>query len=235
MNPITNREIEFLNESNKIENIHEINYHNNGFQSSTTGHFGAYVVSRQLAVEHKSLSVKILKHWQKMIGEEQKKHTTTEIGDEEIGHIRSPFLQKEVRIGNHIPPKSEHVPSLLQFLIEDVNQDLTNHFDLYRYDDEAFAQFAGKYFLLFERIHPFADGNGRMGRLVANYLATYCDRPILVFPSEYCMRNRYIEAHESEDKMGQYFLKRMKESHECHKQKSSEELTNVQEKKRKIS
>lgn len=41
---------------------------------------------------------------------------------------------------------------------------------------------------------------------IANYIASFCKRNILIFPSEYSLRNRYIKAHESEEAMSEYMF-----------------------------
>jgi len=238
------RAIQFLNESNRIEGIQEIDYRHPYYQNPTKGHFGAYVLSQEAAAQHQPLSVKMLRTWQGLLGREQQERTGDHIDDTEIGHIRGPPLQKNVRIGNHIPPSYERVPTLFQFLIEDLNEDLAANHAKYRDNDEAFANFACSYFLRFERLHPFGDGNGRMGRLIANYISSYCGRPNLVFPSEYSMRNRYIEAHDSEGDMTNYFLKRMQEAQpparqeaesSVHATSEDQEKQEATEKKRKIA
>lgn len=205
------RVISFLNESNKIEGIHDIDYNRANFQDAQKGHFGAYVVSQEAAAAKAPLNIKMIRQWQAMIGLEQKEFTGDAIGDEEIGVIRGPNLQKNVRIGKHIPPEWRFVPLHMQNWLEDVNEDLGNNWETYNKDDDAYAAFIGKYFLRFERIHPFGDGNGRTGRIIANYLATRCERPLLVFPSEYSLKNRYYEAHDSEDAMAKYISARMQE------------------------
>jgi Fic family protein len=205
------RTIQFLNESNRIEGINEIDYCNSSYQDPSKGHFGAFNASQQAGAERTALTHKMLRSWQALLGREQKEQTGTHTSEEEIGHIRGPNLQKNVRVGRHVPPEWKFVPLHLQNYLEDLNEDLAANHANYRANEKAFVQFAAAYFLRFERIHPFGDGNGRMGRLIANYLATYCDRQTIIFPSEYSMRNRYIEAHESNEAMTAYFQKRMLE------------------------
>ena len=50
----------------------------------------------------------------------------------------------------------------------------------------------------FENIHPFADGNGRTGRLAMNYFLVLCDHPPIVIHEE--DRKGYYEALEAWDR-----------------------------------
>jgi Fic family protein len=131
------------------------------------------------------------------------------IEEEEIGHIRSSSLPKNVRIGSHIPPHYSHVPIRLDFLVEKINEGLQNQKKLQ--DDAEYCKFLGESFQEFESIHPFADGNGRTGRLLANYIATYCGRPIIVFNAEMRERNRYYDAHESGQHMARFMARKVQE------------------------
>ena len=63
-----------------------------------------------------------------------------------------------VRIGTHIAPAPEHVEQLLDNLIVDYE---SSH-------DEYFLDRIARFHLEFERIHPFIDGNGRIGRLLVS-------------------------------------------------------------------
>ncbi|MCG9911737.1 MAG: Fic family protein [Flavobacteriales bacterium] len=63
-----------------------------------------------------------------------------------------------VRVGNHLGANPQFVPSLMQELVGSYNQHKINYFL------DAIAQFHAE----FETIHPFVDGNGRMGRVLIN-------------------------------------------------------------------
>ena len=64
-----------------------------------------------------------------------------------------------VRVGTHIAPASEH----LERLVEDAIEQYANNYDSYFLDKIA------KFHLDFETIHPFNDGNGRIGRVIINW------------------------------------------------------------------
>jgi Fic family protein len=91
------------------------------------------------------------------------------INDDYAGRIRN--VGEYVRVGRHIAPPPEHVKPLLEELIIDYNSNSSDYFLI------KIAEFH----LRFETIHPFCDGNGRMGRLLINLqLAALGYPPVII-------------------------------------------------------
>lgn len=75
--------------------------------------------------------------------------------------IAGRFRQKNeyVRVGFHIAPAPEHVERMMEDLLAGYTSDMENYF----------SDKIAKFHLDFETVHPFIDGNGRMGRVIINY------------------------------------------------------------------
>ena len=80
----------------------------------------------------------------------------TDIDDKIAGRFRSG--KEWVRVGNHLGANPQFVPTLMQELVDNYNQNKIIYFL------DAVAHFHAE----FETIHPFVDGNGRMGRVLIN-------------------------------------------------------------------
>lgn len=80
----------------------------------------------------------------------------THIDDSVAGRFRSG--KEWVRVGNHLGANPQFVPTLMQDLVDDY------HKKTERYFLDTIAHFHAE----FETIHPFVDGNGRMGRVLIN-------------------------------------------------------------------
>ena len=64
-----------------------------------------------------------------------------------------------VRVGTHIAPAPEHVSRMMEAIMLE-----------YMANNEAyFIEKIARFHLDFETIHPFCDGNGRIGRVIINY------------------------------------------------------------------
>lgn len=80
------------------------------------------------------------------------------IRDEVAGRFREDG--EWVRVGNHIAPAPEHVLELLEKMLAEYHA--ASH--------EHIIKKLARLHLTFEHIHPFVDGNGRIGRVINNYV-----------------------------------------------------------------
>lgn len=89
----------------------------------------------------------------------------------------------------HIPPKPERVLNLMNYFIANYNNDQENIFDK-----------VARYHIDYESIHPFQDGNGRIGRLLINYELIKNNLPPAVIDIE--SRTKYYELLRTKDIKG---------------------------------
>ena len=81
----------------------------------------------------------------------------TNINDRIAGRFRTG--NEYIQVGNHLAPAPEHIEKLFKALLDDYN---SSH-------DRYFLDNIARFHLEFERIHPFVDGNGRIGRVIINW------------------------------------------------------------------
>jgi Fic family protein len=95
--------------------------------------------------------------------------------------IAGAFRNYQVRVGPYLAPDWDNVENLITQLIEFMNKSGSNSVEL-----------AARAHYIFEKIHPFGDGNGRIGRLLMNYILWKKGYPMLVI--EYKKRKSYYKA-----------------------------------------
>jgi len=101
-----------------------------------------------------------------------------------------------VRVGDYRAPDWQDVKKLMNQFTKFINKTKINPVEL-----------AARAHYKFEKIHPFGDGNGRIGRLLTNHVLWHNGYPILII--EYKKRRAYYKAlQKDEEKFVDYFFRR---------------------------
>ena len=108
------------------------------------------------------------------------------IRDDIAGRFRN--NNEYVRVGSHIAPSPQEVVSRLEKMLIEYNA--ASH--------ENIIKRIGKLHLTFEYIHPFVDGNGRIGRVINNYLLIR--EGFVPINIKFIDRKKYYEAFKEFDK-----------------------------------
>ncbi len=120
-----------------------------------------------------------------------------DIFGETKGDIAGKFRTYLVRVGSYLSPDWQDIKKLMQDLIRFIYQNKKMNP----------VELAGRVHYKFEKIHPFGDGNGRIGRLLVNYILWHNNYPMLII--EYKKRKSYYKAlQKDEEGFVAYFLRR---------------------------
>jgi len=114
------------------------------------------------------------------------------IRDDVAGRFRKD--DEHVRVGNHIAPNPKEVVDRLEKMLAEYNA--ASH--------ENVIKRMARLHLTFEYIHPFVDGNGRIGRVINNYLLIR--EGFVPVNIKFIDRKMYYEAFEEFDKQGKSFI-----------------------------
>jgi len=100
-----------------------------------------------------------------------------------------------IRIGDYVAPDWQDVPKLMADFIKGCK------------DKINLIELSARVHYRFEKIHPFGDGNGRIGRLIMNKILWDNDYPLLII--EYKKRKSYYKAfRKDEENFVKYFIRR---------------------------
>ncbi len=148
----------------------------------TDAHSRAFL---EMLQSNEKISNKVLLKWHKQIFNETNKD------------ISGKYRNYLVRVGSYVAPDSEDVNDLMKSLIGFINKKQ----DINPVELSAIAHYR------FEKIHPFGDGNGRIGRIIINHILWKRGYPMMII--EYKNRKSYYRALRGEEEdFVKYFIKR---------------------------
>ncbi len=138
----------------------------------------------QMLDKKEKISNECILRWHKEIFGETKKD------------IAGKYRNYSVMVGPYLAPDWQDVRKFMNGLIGFINKTKMNPVEL-----------SGRTHYRFEKIHPFGDGNGRIGRLIMNYILWRGGYPMLII--EYKKRKSYYKAlQKDEEGFLKYFFRR---------------------------
>jgi Fic family protein len=139
----------------------------------------------QMLRKNEIITKELLLNWHKGVFEETK------------ADIAGKFRDYLVRVGPHLAPDWQDVEELMKKFIDFISKNKKMNP----------VELASRAHYQFEKIHPFGDGNGRVGRLLMNYILWHNGYPMLII--EYAKRKSYYKAlQKDEEQFVNYFIRR---------------------------
>jgi Fic family protein len=134
----------------------------------------------EIKAKEKELNLEVILFLHKML--------ISNIRDDIAGRFRQ--NREYVKVANHIAPSPKEVASLLEEMLIEYNA----------CSNQNIIQNIAKLHLTFEHIHPFVDGNGRIGRVINNYLLIR--EGYVPINIKFVDRKKYYEAFKEFDSKG---------------------------------
>ncbi len=132
----------------------------------------------------RNISNKLVLQWHKKLFSETKPD------------LAGKYREYLVRVADHLGADWQDIKRKMKELAEYANSSKINPVEL-----------AARMHYRFEKIHPFGDGNGRIGRLLMNYMLWHKGYPIIII--EHKKRKAYYKAFKrDEDYFVKYFLRK---------------------------
>ena len=146
----------------------------------------------EMLKKKEKISVPLLIDWhQKIFGETK-------------SDISGKFREHLVRVGSYLAPDWQEVEKMMKNIIAFISKEQKNMNPV---------ELSARVHYRFEKIHPFADGNGRIGRLLINYMLWHSSYPMLIIEDKR-KKSYYKALTREEEKFVRYFIRRYLAVHE---------------------